>query len=65
LRNSFRRRRFNSKARAGTFTDYARKGSVAEKVEKELSSVDSGSDKPAGGDKDKAKKTPAKKTDKA
>jgi putative FmdB family regulatory protein len=46
-------------------TDYARKGSVAEKVEKELSSPDSSSDKSAGGDKDKAKKAPAKKTDKA
>ncbi|HEV8589933.1 MAG TPA: zinc ribbon domain-containing protein [Pyrinomonadaceae bacterium] len=46
-------------------TDYARKGSVAEKVEKELSSPDGSSDKPASGDKDKSKKTPAKKTDKA
>ncbi len=44
-------------------TDYARKGSVAEKAEKESSS-DGGSDKPAGGDKDKEKKTPAKKTGK-
>ena len=39
-------------------TDYARKGSVAEKVEKELSSSDSS---PASDDKPK-KKTPAKKT---
>ena len=39
-------------------TDYARKGSVAEKVEKELSS-----EKPSGGEKEKPKKT-AKKTDK-
>jgi|SRR6266508_544617 len=46
-------------------TDYARKGSVAEKVEKELSSPESSSDKSAGGDKDKSKKTPTKKTDKA
>jgi putative FmdB family regulatory protein len=46
-------------------TDYARKGSVAEKVEKELSSSDGSADKPAAGDKDKTKKTPAKKTDKA
>ena len=45
-------------------TDYARKGSVAEKVEKELSSSDSGSEKPAAGEKDKAKKPPAKKSDK-
>ena len=45
-------------------TDYARKGSVAEKVEKELSS-ESSSDKSAAGDKDKAKKSPAKKTDKS
>lgn len=44
-------------------TDYARKGSVAEKVEKELSSEPS-SEKPASGDKEKPKKTP-KKTDKA
>jgi putative FmdB family regulatory protein len=46
-------------------TDYARKGSVAEKVEKELSSSDAGSGKSDGGDKDKSKKTPEKKTDKA
>jgi predicted nucleic acid-binding Zn ribbon protein len=46
-------------------TDYARKGSVAEKVEKELSSSDSSADKPASGDKDKSKKTPAKKSDKS
>ena len=39
-------------------TDYARKGSVAEKVERELAS-DSGS----SGDEKKAKKTPAKKAD--
>jgi putative FmdB family regulatory protein len=50
-------------------TDYARKGSVAEKVEKEPSSdggsgkESSGGDKPSGGDKDKAKK-PSKKADK-
>ena len=42
-------------------TDYARKGSVAEKVEKELSS-DTSSEKSA--DKEKPKKA-AKKTDKA
>src|SRR5881227_843379 len=49
-------------------TDYARKGSVAEKVEKELSSSESSSsgDKSESGssDKDKAKKSPAKKSDK-
>jgi len=44
-------------------TDYARKGSVAEKVEKELSS-DGGSDKSTSNDKEKPKKTPAKKTEK-
>ena len=44
-------------------TDYARKGSVAEKVEKELSSEGS-SEKAATADKDKPKKS-AKKTDKA
>lgn len=43
-------------------TDYARKGSGAEKAEKELS-AGSSVDKPSGGDKDKPKK-PAKKTDK-
>lgn len=43
-------------------TDYARKGSVAEKVEKELSS-DGPADKSTGGDKEKPKKT-AKKTEK-
>ena len=42
-------------------TDYARKGSVAEKVEKELSSPEPSS----SGDKDTSKKTPAKKTDKS
>jgi putative FmdB family regulatory protein len=45
-------------------TDYARKGSVAEKVEKELSSPESTGSEKAGGDKDTAKKSPAKKTDK-
>jgi hypothetical protein len=38
-------------------TDYARKGGVAEKVEKELASPE-----PATSDKSKPKKTPAKKT---
>jgi putative FmdB family regulatory protein len=42
-------------------TDYARKGNVAEKVEKELSSPEPS----ASGDKDKSKKTPVKKTDKS
>ena len=42
-------------------TDYARKGSVAEKVEKELSS-EGAAEKPAG-DKEKPRKT-SKKTDK-
>ncbi|MGZ5435271.1 MAG: FmdB family zinc ribbon protein [Pyrinomonadaceae bacterium] len=44
-------------------TDYARKGSVAEKVEKELSS-DASPEKPAGGEKEKPKQA-SKKTDKA
>jgi putative FmdB family regulatory protein len=44
-------------------TDYARKGSVAEKVEKELSS-DAPSEKSASPDKEKPKKA-SKKTDKA
>lgn len=44
-------------------TDYARKGSVAEKVERELSS-DSSAEKPAASEKDKPKKSP-KKMDKA
>ena len=44
-------------------TDYARKGSVAEKVEKELSS-DTSSEKPKGGDKEKPKPA-SKKSDKA
>src|ERR1700674_847597 len=45
-------------------TDYARKGGVAEKVEKELSSPESGSTSPessSSGEKPKSKKTPAKK----
>lgn len=53
-------------------TDYARKGSVAEKAEKEPSSTESASnDKPSAdkddkpsADKDKSKKPSAKKTDK-
>ena len=43
-------------------TDYARKGTVAEKVEKELSS-EGPSEKSSVGDKEKPKKT-SKKTDK-
>lgn len=43
-------------------TDYARKGSVAEKVERELS-ADSSEAKPSGGNKEKPTKT-SKKTDK-
>src|SRR5947209_20350900 len=39
-------------------TDYARKGSVAEKVEKELSAPESDT----SSEKEKPKKTPAKKT---
>ena len=47
-------------------TDYARKGSVAEKAEKELSSPEStSSEKPSDSDKDKTKKSPPKKTEKA
>src|SRR2546423_1221056 len=56
-------------------TDYARKGSVSEKVEKELSSPDSASSDKSSTDsassdksssaKDTTKKAPAKKTDKA
>ena len=41
-------------------TDYARKGSVTEKVEKELSS-----DSASSSDDKKSKKTPAKKADKS
>jgi putative FmdB family regulatory protein len=44
-------------------TDYARKGSVAEKVEKELS-ADTSSEKSASSEKEKPKKA-AKKTEKA
>src|SRR5438128_6815026 len=39
-------------------TDYARKGSVAEKVEKELAAPESGT----SSEKEKPKKTPAKET---
>src|SRR2546423_12255055 len=45
-------------------TDYARKGSGAEKGEKESSPSESTSSDTTGGDKDKTKKSPAKKTDK-
>src|SRR5437867_8808937 len=46
-------------------TDYARKGSVAEKVEKELSAPESTSSEKPSSDKDKTKKSPPKKTEKA
>jgi len=49
---------FQFKGEGWYVTDYARKGSVAEKVEKELSSPDPGS----ATDKAKTKKTPATKT---
>jgi putative FmdB family regulatory protein len=48
---------FQFKGEGWYVTDYARKGSVAEKVDKELSSPEPSS----SGDKDKSKKTPAKK----
>src|SRR5207248_6228621 len=46
-------------------TDYARKGSVAEKAEKELSSPESTSSEKPSSDQDKTKKSPPKKTEKA
>ena len=52
---------FQFKGEGWYITDYARKGSVSEKVEKELSTPESGS----SGDDKKAKKTPAKKADKS
>ncbi|PYS69057.1 MAG: transcriptional regulator [Acidobacteria bacterium] len=49
---------FQFKGAGWYVTDYARKGSVGEKVEKELSSPE-----PSGGnEKEKPKKTPAKET---
>ena len=52
---------FQFKGEGWYVTDYARKGSVAEKVEKELSSPEPAS----SSEKEKPKKSPAKKTDKS
>ena len=49
---------FQFKGEGWYVTDYGRKGSVAEKVEKELSSPESST----ASEKEKPKKTPAKKT---
>jgi putative FmdB family regulatory protein len=52
---------FQFKGEGWYVTDYARKGSVAEKVEKELSSQEPAS----SSEKEKPKKAPAKKADKS
>jgi hypothetical protein len=56
MEKQFSRTSVQFKGEGWYVTDYARKGSVAEKVEKELSSPEPSTDGA------KAKKTPAKKT---
>jgi putative FmdB family regulatory protein len=57
MEKQFSRTSVQFKGEGWYVTDYGRKGGVAEKVEKELSSPE-----PAAADKTKPKKTPAKKT---
>ena len=57
MEKQFSRTSVQFKGEGWYVTDYARKGGVAEKVEKELSTPE-----PAASDKAKPKKTPAKKT---
>ncbi len=58
MEKQFSRTSAHFKGEGWYVTDYARKGGVAEKVEKELSSPEPGS----SDEKTKSKKTPAKKT---
>ena len=57
MEKQFSRSSVQFKGEGWYVTDYARKGGVAEKVEKELSSPE-----PAASETPKPKKTPAKKT---
>ena len=57
MEKQFSRTSVQFKGEGWYVTDYARKGGVAEKVEKELSSPE-----PSSADSTKPKKTPAKKT---
>jgi putative FmdB family regulatory protein len=64
MEKQFSRTSVQFKGEGWYVTDYARKGGVAEKVEKELSAPESGSTSPessSSSDKTKSKKTPAKK----
>ena len=61
LEKQFSRTAIQFKGEGWYVTDYARKGSVAEKVEKELSSPESTSSEKPSSDKDKTKKSPPKK----
>ena len=65
LEKQFSRTAIQFKGEGWYVTDYARKGSVAEKAEKELSSPESTSSEKPSSDQDKTKKSPAKKTEKA
>src|SRR5437879_4068406 len=58
LEKQISRTAFQFKGEGWYVTDYARKGNVAEKVDKELSSPEPAS----ASEKDKPKKSPAKKT---
>jgi hypothetical protein len=60
MEKQFSRTSVQFKGEGWYVTDYARKGSVAEKVEQELSSPEPA---PAGDKPTKPKKSPAKKTD--
>ena|SRR5438105_557816 len=62
MEKQFSRTSVQFKGEGWYVTDYARKGGVAEKVEKELSTPEPSSTEPSSSEKSKPKKTPAKKT---
>ena len=62
MEKQFSRTSVQFKGEGWYVTDYARKGGVAEKVEKELSAPEPTTDKTDKTDTAKPKKTPAKKT---
>jgi len=62
MEKQFSRTSVQFKGEGWYVTDYARKGGVAEKVEKELSTPEPSSTEPSSTEKSKPKKTPAKKT---
>jgi putative FmdB family regulatory protein len=62
MEKQFSRTSVQFKGEGWYVTDYARKGGVAEKVEKELSTPEPSSAESSSTEKSKPKKTPAKKT---